>query len=111
MGSPRQPTPGRQVQGSPLRPDPRGVPGQAAVFSGREQGLQKLPVAPEAFSFCPGSRRAHSRGGGAERGRVLHTNSGFPFMDSIPRSSLSLGEPLATLLFRPVFASCSLWRP
>lgn len=44
-------------------------------------------------------------------GRVLRTNSGFPLMVSIPRSSLSLGEPLATLLFRPGFASCSLWRP
>lgn len=42
---------------------------------------------------------------------MLHTNSGLPFMVSKPRSSLSLGEPLATLLFRPVFASCSLWRP
>ena len=58
---PASPPPGRQVQGSPLQPDPRGVPGQAAVFSGREQGLQKLPVAPEACfpsALVPAERTA-----------------------------------------------------
>lgn len=105
---PASPPPGSCKAPALTRPTWCALAKQQCSLGGNRACRNRLSR-PEAYfpsALVPTERTAV--GVEQESGRVLHTNSGFPFMVSIPRSSLSLGEPLATLLFRPVFASCSL---